>query len=349
MSKPVFNIALTGLNAIDSPGSGSGVIRSLREPKDFDVRIIGLAYENLEPCIYMPHLVDKTYRIPYPSEGQEALLERLRYIHAQENLHIIFPNFDSELYNFIKLEKKLADEMQIKMLLPTLEQFESRHKAVLYEFGEKAGIKVPKAKPVFSAMEIAKIAYDFRFPLVVKGKYYEAAVTYTIEQAQQHFHKISAKWGLPILLQEFVHGTELNVCGIGDGKGNLLGAVSMRKLYITDKGKAWAGITIDDDELTDLTQKFVEKSHWKGGFELEIIRNGNGEYYLLEINPRFPAWSYLTTGAGQNQAALLVNMAMGLPYEPFTSYEVGKMFIRFSEDMVVDLQDFEKISTFGEK
>jgi hypothetical protein len=32
------------------------------------------------------------------------------------------------------------------------------------------------------------------------------------------------------------HGSEVNVCGARDGKGNLIGAVPMLKLYITDKG-----------------------------------------------------------------------------------------------------------------
>jgi carbamoyl-phosphate synthase large subunit len=39
---------------------------------------------------------------------------------------------------------------------------------------------------------------------------------------------------------------------------------------------------------------------------------------------------------------------MGWPIEPFTSYEVGKMFIRYAWDMIVDLSEFEKISTLGE-
>ena len=82
--KPTYTIAVTGLNAIDSPGPGVPVIRALRDAKSFDVRIIGLCYENLEPGIYMRDLVDKTYHIPYPTAGQEVLMERLHYIHSKE-------------------------------------------------------------------------------------------------------------------------------------------------------------------------------------------------------------------------------------------------------------------------
>ena len=40
-----ITIAVTGLNAIDSPGPGVSVIRALRDAASFDVRIIGLSYE----------------------------------------------------------------------------------------------------------------------------------------------------------------------------------------------------------------------------------------------------------------------------------------------------------------
>ena len=53
-------IAVTALNAIDSPGPGVPVIRGLKEASSFDARIIGIAYESLEPGIYMHDLIDKT-------------------------------------------------------------------------------------------------------------------------------------------------------------------------------------------------------------------------------------------------------------------------------------------------
>ena len=71
-SKRKLVIGVTGLNAIDSPGPGVAVIRAIRECDDFDVRIIGLSYEALEPGLYMHDIVDKTYQIPYPSGGTDS-------------------------------------------------------------------------------------------------------------------------------------------------------------------------------------------------------------------------------------------------------------------------------------
>lgn len=348
MTRKKITVAVTGLNNIDSPGPGIPVARALKESEIYDVRIIGLSYETLEPGIYMKEFVDKTYQIPLPSAGTAVLKDRLEYINSIENIDVIIPNFDAELHNFIKIQDDLKLTLNIATALPTAEQFEERHKSALGAFGEKYGVAVPKNKMIFNAYEINSLTTEFSYPLVVKGKYYDASIAASPEQAMNYFHKISAKWGLPIIIQQFVSGNEVNITAIGDGKGNCLGAVPMRKLYITDKGKAWAGVSLEDEKLIEIAHSVIAKSKWKGGCELEFIKSKEGIYYLLEMNPRFPAWVYLAKGCGQNHPESLVKIALGEEAECQKTYESGKMFIRYSQDLIVSMKDFETISTFGE-
>jgi carbamoyl-phosphate synthase large subunit len=340
-------IAITGLNAIDSPGPGIAVIRALRKAKSFDVKIIGLAYESLEPGIYMHDVVDKTYQIPYPTAGTENLLSRLEYIHKTEKIDVIIPNFDAELFPMIKLEARLK-KMGIRMFLPTVEQFEERLKINLPEFGQKYGINVPHSKAIFSTAEIAGLINEFTYPVVVKGKHYDAEIANTPEQANTYYNKISAKWGLPVIIQQFIHGTEYNLTGLGDGKGNTIAAVPMRKQYITEKGKAWGGISIEEESILKIAENFVSSTKWRGGFELELLKDSNNDFHLLEINPRMPAWIYLSVGVGQNIPEALVKLALGENVKAFETYKIGKMFIRYSWDMIVDVEEFHTLSTLGE-
>nr|WP_294790048.1 ATP-grasp domain-containing protein [uncultured Mucilaginibacter sp.] len=340
-------IAVTALNAIDSPGPGVAVIRALRDGLDREIRIIGLSYESLEPGVYLHNLVDKTYQIPYPSAGAEALIERLQYIHGKEQIDLIIPNFDAELYNFIKISAQLGT-MGIRTFLPTHEALEARDKINLTKFGKQHKMHVPQDKVIHKVDELKKAAEELEYPLVVKGKYYEAYVCQNLELAQKAFYQLSAKWGTPVIAQEFIKGTEINIAALGDGNGNCISIIPMRKLYITDKGKAWAGITIEDTDLLKLAREFTKATNWRGGFELEIMRDAKGKLYIMEINPRFPAWIYLTAGAGQNQPAALVKMALGEDVKPFTEYEVGKMFIRYAWDHITDVNEFQELSAFGE-
>jgi carbamoyl-phosphate synthase large subunit len=343
MGKQKITLAVTGLNNTDNPGPGVPVIRGAKESEDFDVRIIGLVYENLEPGIYMEGLCDRIFQIPYPSGGSDELIERIEHIHQQEKIDVLIPNFDAELFSFMKNEQRLR-EKGIHMFLPTLKQFQEREKDKLPEYGIKYGVKVPGSINLGSFSQIKEIEEKFEYPVMIKGQFYDAYVAANEEQVKQAFHKLAAKWGLPVIAQEFVKGTEVNVIALGDGKGNTIAAVPMRKQYITDKGKAWGGITLADEKMMELTRMIIQKTKWKGGMELELIKTNNGEYFLIEINPRIPAWVYLAVGAGQNIPDALIKLALGWDVKPMTSYKIGKMFVRYSYDMIVDLEKFAAIS-----
>jgi carbamoyl-phosphate synthase large subunit len=51
--------------------------------------------------------------------------------------------------------------------------------------------------------------------------------------------------------------------------------------------------------------------------------------------------------AGQNLPAALVDLALGRKVEKFSSYEVGKIFIRYSWDLITDIKKFEQITVNG--
>ena len=343
MTKQKITLAVTGLNNTDNPGPGVPVIRSAKDSEEFDVRVVGLVYENLEPGIYMEGLCDRIFQIPYPSSGSEELIERVEHIHQQERIDVLIPNFDAELFSFMKYEKRLA-EKGIRTFLPTLKQFQEREKDKLPEYGKKYDEKVPASLNLGNLIQLDEVEKKFDYPIMVKGQFYDAYKCFNVEQAKQAFHRVASKWGLPVIVQEFVSGTEVNVVALGDGNGNTVAAVPMRKQYITDKGKAWGGITLADEKMLELTRSLIQKTKWKGGMELELIKTNSGDYYLVEINPRIPAWVYLAVGAGQNIPEALIKLALDMDVKPMTEYKIGKMFVRYSYDMIVDLERFAAIS-----
>jgi carbamoyl-phosphate synthase large subunit len=342
------NIAVTGLNATDNPGPGVPVIRSLRESDHFSGRVIGLAYDTLEPGIFMDDMVDRSYLIPYPSSGLEAVLDRLQEIHRKEKLDFILPTLDTEMYVFYKLADRLK-EMGIHTFLPTTEMLNLRGKDALSAFCESNRIRNPKTVVLHSARDLEAAANRLDYPLFIKGIFYGATKAANMDEATAAFNKNRAQWGLPIIAQESLEGAEFNVAALGDGEGETIGAVAMRKMYITDKGKGWAGVSIFDAELLELARTVIRKLKWAGGLELEFMKSKrHGEYYLLEINPRFPAWIYLATAAGQNMPAACMNLALGQSVKPMREYEVGKLFVRCSWDLISDMKHFEHLTTEGE-
>jgi carbamoyl-phosphate synthase large subunit len=343
-----ITVAVTGMNATDNPGPGVPVVRAIRAAKQFQGTIVGLAYDPMDPGVYMDGIADHVYLFPYPSEGARNVLERIKEIHAKTPLDVIIPTLDSELSAFIKIAPELA-QLGIHLFLPDEDALKLRSKAHFAKLAEEHGIQVPRGKTLVDALAIYRLEEEFKFPVMVKGQFYEAFIAYSPLEAEAHFRKLSAKWGLPVVIQEFVAGEEYDVVALGDGHGGLIGAVPMRKLQLTDKGKAWGGVTINDPGMNDFVRHAMAEIKWRGPCELEILKSArDGKYYLIEINPRFPAWCYLSVGAGQNLPWATVRLALGEEVAPFPPHDVGVMFIRHSMDMVYPLSKYQMMTTAGE-
>lgn len=341
-------IAITGINSIDNPAPGTGVARSLREAQDYPTRLIGLAYDATEPGLYMDWLFDRRYIMPYPSAEPEVLLERLGQIQQQFGLDCVIPNFDVELPLYIRCAPALA-AMGIRTYLPTKAQFALRNKAKLTEVASDFGLRCPQTVTVTSAQELQQATTDLGFPLMIKGPYYKAYRVFSQEEALSRFHALAAEWGFPILVQQIVQGIELNLVGVGDGQGGHLGLVAIKKMSVTELGKIWSGLTIHHPGLISAAEAFLQQTQWKGPFELECIADRQGTVYLIEINPRFPAWIYFATGVGINLPARLVQAAMGVPVPPPPAYPAGKLFMRYTYELVTDATPLQTLVTHGER
>jgi carbamoyl-phosphate synthase large subunit len=342
-----LNIAVTGINSVDNPGPGTGVARSLREAAA-SPRIIGLAYDATEPGLYMDWLFDRHYMMPYPSSEPELLMERLQQIQEQFGLDCVIPNFDLELPLYIRCAEALAS-IGIRTYLPTKDQFALRNKAKLAEFAPKVGLQTPKTVSVTSLKTLQEATADIGFPVMIKGPYYKAYRVFSQAEAMSRFHQLAAEAGFPILVQEIVSGIELNLVGLGDGAGGHHGLVAIKKMGVTDLGKIWSGMTIDHPGLIAATEAFLRETQWRGPFEMECMADRDGTIYLIEINPRFPAWTYFATGVGINLPERLVQAAFGLPISPINTYESGKLFMRYTYEMVLDAAPLQQLVTQGER
>jgi carbamoyl-phosphate synthase large subunit len=340
------NVAITGLNAGDSPAPGIPVIRCLREHPEWNGRVVGLAYDALESGALDRDLVSDVFLLPYPKSGKDILLERLGYIREKLPLDVIIPTLDAELLNFIHIREDL-EALGIKLFLPSEEQFKKRSKANLDKLCNEINIRTPKTRLVTDPSRV-----DVRreeLPVMVKGLFYEAYLAYSLDEAVHYVHKVASRWGYPVLVQEFIEGEEYNAAAVGNGMGQCLGIAEMKKLVFTDKGKGWACVSIVNQGLTDLTRRIVSALKWPGAIEVEAIKaKKDGEFYLIELNPRFPAWIYLAKAAGMNLPHLYLQLAMKEKIAPMTGYASGVVFTNYTTNLITDLDHISPLFTNGE-
>jgi len=341
-------IAVTGLNSTDSPAPGMPVMRCIKEVASWEGVSIGFGYDSFDAGLYKEDYFEHAYLLPYPSEGADYLLDRLLKAHARTPFDVIIPTLDSELYNFISIEESLHKN-GIMTFLPTKEQINDCSKENLFDLLNRADIETPATAIVRDFKKIGMAVEEVGFPLMVKGVFYEAYKTSSMVEVSELIDRLSRKWGLPIILQKYINGDEIDIAAVGNGEGGCVGSVPMRKLIITDKGKGWAGVTIKDEGLYQLLDRYFSFTKWRGPLELEILKEKTtGRYYLLEVNNRFPAWIYLSKAAGINLPWLTVQLAVGEKVETSRDYKTGIIFNRYTEELILDVKQLETMNIGGE-
>ncbi len=340
-----LTVTVSGLNATDNPGPGVAIIRAIRAAHS-RCRIIGLAYDTLDPGSYMNGIADHVYLVPYPSQGASVLRDRILTIHQRTPIDVLMPSLDAEIGAYLKIAPVL-EKAGIRTLLPSERELKMRGKDRLSELG--GDIRVPKSVTISDPSMIAQLTSDLNFPVMVKGQFYDAHIAYSVTDIHLASNRLVAKWGLPIIVQEYISGDEFDIAAVGNGEGGLVGAVPMRKMQLTDKGKAWGGITVRDKRIDEFVRAIMQTLKWRGPCEIEAIRkHDDGQLYLIEINPRFPAWVYLSVGAERNLPWASVRMALGESVEPMQPAQPGIMFLRHSVDQILSLSEYESLSIQGE-
>ncbi len=301
----------------------------------------------LDTGIYDKGLLDEVYLLPYPIDSG-GLWRRLKDITQKTRIDGLMPLLDLELLNMPGLEPSLK-EMGINLLLPPASGIKTHFKINLAEFCLKNDIKYPRQVAISSPDWIASNVMGLGIPVVVKSIVHESHTAYSVEEALVYFNKIKIRWGLPVLLQEYIPGEEYNTDCLINRERKLIGTVAMRKLVITEKGKAWSGVTVRDEELLNLSKEILDKLSWTGQAELDFVKHRtSGNYYLLEINPRFGSWIYLASNAGQNLPLASIQIAMGERVEPLPPYRSGLMFVRRSLDFTCPIEYLANLTAKGE-
>ncbi len=324
------------------------MIRSLRRCFN-DIRVVGLAYGPYESGIYAADGADAVYQIPCLSAGVDAFLDRIDYIQARDPIDMLVPTLDAEILTLVNARGQL-NERGIHTVLPSLESFLARSKDQLDELVKGTGARVPKSISVSSADALVAASERLRYPVMVKGCCYDALKADSTFSLSKAFIKIMDTWGGPVIVQEFIRGEEFNIAAVGDGAGAMEGFCCIRKTVRSEKGKGFGGIVIDDPELTAIGERIVEKLKWNGPCELEFVQDAvDGSYYLIEVNPRFPAWIDFPSTFGYNLPKRVIDRMAGGGTEPLPGRcPTGHFFLRHTTDILGRIEDLGQLTVSGE-
>ena len=290
------------------------------------------------PSVYDPGYVDITLDI-----CKEHKIDALISLNDLE-LPILAEN--KSRFEAIGVKVILSDPQVIELCF-------DKYKTALWV--ESIGLNAPKT---YIRMEDAKKAIkngDISFPLIIKPRWGSGSIgVFTIEDMEQlnAFYPVLFKTikktilskvsvGDSLMIQERLTGNEFGLDVINDLEGNYV-AVSVKQKMGMRAGETDKALTVDIPEVREIGAMIGRNLHHIGNLDVDIMQRANGEYCVLELNPRFGGGFPFSYEAGVNLPLAIIKWLRGESVSAgILQPKYGRMFAK--NDYLMEINNKRKI------
>ena len=216
---------------------------------------------------------------------------------------------------------------------------------------ESIGLNAPKTYVTLASAKEALAKGEIAFPLFMKPRWGSGSIGLeTIDDMEEldiYYHLLMKKIKKTILatasvgdeyimIQEKLTGEEFGLDVMNDLKGNNVG-VSVKQKLAMRAGETDKAITVDIPEVYEMGRKIGQNLHHIGNLDVDIMQRANGDYCVLELNPRFGGGYPFSYEAGVNMPKAIIQWLKGKTVEEsLLSPQIGKMFSK--NDYLVEIK-----------
>ena len=131
-----------------------------------------------------------------------------------------------------------------------------------------------------------------------------------------------------IMIQEKLTGNEYGLDVINDLDGNFV-AVSVKQKLAMRAGETDKAVTVDLPLLREMGETIGRHLKHIGNLDVDIMQRSNGDYCVLELNPRFGGGFPFSYEAGVNLPRAIMMWLRGEKVDPsILQPEYGRMFAK---------------------
>ena len=295
------------------------------------------------------------YKCPH-IKYETSFLDCLKGLATEENLQgwVVFPTDDETVYVLSKHKTELEQYYSITTPHWNTTKY-AYNKKLTYELAIDLGISIPKTYFPENIEDISK--FDLSFPLVVKPavvkKFYNVTkqkvfvANNELELKEQYKQACKVIPPSEILLQEYIPGGteyQYSYCAMFKN-GKALSSVTARRSrqHPMDFGHASTFVeTVNIPQLEQIGTKFLTAINYYGIAEVEYKQDPrDGEYKLLEINPRIWGWHTISRKSGVSLTYLLFEDIIGNEINT-DGFKEGIKWIRLTTDIPLGIQEILK-------
>lgn len=314
--------------SIGAPSSVA-VLRSLG---DRGVHTIA-ASEQSSPPGFWSRYCDERVAVPDPGDDLLGYRDALLALASRGDVATITPMREVDVYTLSRHREAFAEH--VTPVWPTFERLRDVHdRERLLAAAGRADVPVPETQPLdeiddWDAERIVKARYAILtseyVDSVPEGRCVHPPKTRYLEPGvEPDVDGIVDDMGHVPVAQRFLDGTEYCYRALcRDGEPLVSTQKRLVRGYKYPRGPSVCHEAVDDSRLEELGASLLSELDWDGVASVGFIRDADGTFRLLEINPRF--WSSLPMDrhAGVDYPDYVYRLARGDSIPETPAYEPG--------------------------
>ena len=329
---------MTGAGA---PGA-AGILKCLEQ--DNNVHVVSA---DADPEATGKYLVKEFVCIP--TADKPDFTDKVLSICRKKNIHVLMPLVTKELRPLSQRIKEF-ELAGTKLLVSSTASLEiANNKSRLYEFLQWRGLKIPDFRVVENVEQfqnaVAELGHPSKQvcfkPSVSNGSRGFRIITEQFNEADIIFNQkpinvfirlndalrvLSSAHFPELLVSQYLPGDEYSVDCLCNQGNALLVLPRLRKKMVN--GISVKGEFVREDKIIDYCTRIIKELQLHGNIGIQVKANDEGEFLVLEINPRVQGTISASLGAGVNLPLLAVKQELGLPILP--EELIIKWGVRFS-------------------
>lgn len=297
-------------------------------------------------------MVRKSHFFSHVYTDVRSMDDSLFELLAREQFDVLIPVTDMATTFVSKNKTHIEQDYGVKCGVPDYELvYQVEDKSRFMHFCEENDIPHPRTMPV-EMQNIPEAARTIGFPSLIKPDYSVGArgitkVTNDME-LEALLPSIIQKYGT-CTLQEFIDNRDYyyNVMLYRDSQGNQVAHTILKivRMYPIGAGSSSCCITVENEELLRICTNCLDKLGWVGMADFDVLqRTDNGEYKIIEINPRVPASLRAASVSGVNFPMIIACDTMEMK-SPVFNYSPGKVLRYLGIDLMWWLKSSRRFST----
>lgn len=208
---------------------------------------------------------------------------------------------------------------------------------------ESVGLKAPKTYVTLASAKYALAKGIIEFPLFMKPRWGSGSIGLeTIDDMEEldiYYHILLKKIKKTILatastgdeyilIQEKLTGKEFGLDVMNDLDGNNI-AISVKQKLAMRAGETDKALTVDLPEVREIGAVIGRNLKHIGNLDVDVMQRANGDYCVLEMNPRFGGGYPFSYEAGVNMPKAILQWLKGEKIDPsILQPEYGKLFAK---------------------